>query len=256
MSQELPTILSAGLFDSNTRFPDLAVTHPRAVNAYELEYFFESGGTAVINDHAYPIKRGNVLLAKPGDIRYSHLPFTCKFLHFTAADPVLTAVLDSLPSVFPAADPKKTDELMSQIIAHFYSVHPFDNLQARAELICLLHLLGHYTDEVAGTVTLAQHFIAENYHTPLSTQMIAQACGVSNSYLHKLFKTLLGTTPGAYLLSYRISAARDLLANTDLPMGEVAFRCGFNSQSYFSDCFKRNVGASPLEFRKNATYLL
>lgn len=256
MSQELPIILSAGLFDSNTRFADLTVTHPRTVNAYELEYFFESGGTAVIDDRTYPIKRGNVLFAKPGAIRYSHLPFTCKFLHFTATDPILLSVLESLPPVFPVSDPKKVEESICQIIALFYSVHPFDNLRAQAELICLLHQLGCHTDEVAGTVNLAQRFISENFQTPLTTESIAQACGVSNSYLHKLFKTLLNTTPGAYLLSCRISAARDLLANTSLPMGEVAFRCGFNSQSYFSDCFKRNVGQSPLEFRKNATYLL
>lgn len=256
MNQELPTIFSAGLFESEKRFPNLSVTQHRTVKTYELEYFFRSGGTAVINGKAYPIKRGQVLFARPGDVRYSHLPFTCKFLHFTGSYRVLTAVLDSLPSVFPVADPKKAEELMNQIIDHFYSADPFDNLQAQAGIICLVHLLGSRSNEYTSTVTLAQRFIAENFQKPLTTQHIAHSCGVSSSYLHKLFKTVLGTTPGAYLLSCRISVARDLLANTDLPMSEIAFQCGFNSQSYFSDCFKRSVGASPMAFRKESAYLL
>lgn len=256
MCHTFPTIISAGLFESETSFPNLTVTNPRTVLTYELEYFFESGGTAIINGNAYPIKRGHVLFARPGDIRYSHLPFTCRFLHFTVSDPMISAALEKLAPVFSVADPKKTEELFCTVIAQFYSANPFDNLHACAGLICLLHLLTSRADESLNTVAKAQQFIQDSYREPISTQSIAQACGVSSSYLHKLFKAVLSTTPGAYLLSCRISAARELLANTSLPLSEIAFRCGFNSQSYFSDCFKRSVGVCPLEFRKNAAYLL
>lgn len=256
MKQVLPTILSAGLFNSETRFPNVAVTQPRTANSYELEYFFESGGTSVINGTEYPIKQGNLLLARPGDVRYSYLPFTCRFLHFAVSDPILIAVLEGIGPVVSAADQKKTEALFSSVIAQFYSANLFDNFHAAAELVCLLHLLDSQTGEALSAVTKAQHFIENHYPEPLATHTIAQFCGVSSSYLHKLFKITLNTTPGEYLLNCRICAAKDLLANTSLPLSEIAFRCGFNSQSYFSDCFKRSVGDSPLSFRKNAGYML
>ena len=256
MKQTLPTILAAGLFQSETRFPNVTVTQPRIANSYELEYFFESGGISVVNGKEYPIKQGNVLLARPGDARYSHLPFTCRFLHFAVSDPILVAALDGIPPVFPVADPKKAEALLSAAISQFYSINPFDNFHAGAALICLLHQLSDQTTQNLSAVAKAQHFIESSYAEPLTTHSIANFCGVSSSYLHKLFKTTLNTTPGEYLLGCRISAAKDLLANSGLPLSEIAFRCGFNSQSYFSDCFKRNVGISPLSFRKNSGYML
>lgn len=256
MKHTLPIILGAGLFDSNQQFPKLTVTAPRTAQTYELEYFFEDGGISVLNGREFPIKRGNVLFAKPGDVRYSHLPFTCKFLHFTVEDPLLTTALDSLRSFFPVTDLQKTDAQFSSVISHFYSVNRFDNITAAAELISLLHLLGSQTTQSLSTILRAQRFIEINFRDDLSTECIAKACDVSVSYLHRLFKTSLGITPGTYLLSCRIRAARDLLINTSLPLSEIAALCGFNSQSYFSDCFKKNVGTTPNAFRKNATYQL
>jgi transcriptional regulator GlxA family with amidase domain len=64
----------------------------------------------------------------------------------------------------------------------------------------------------------------------------------------------LGQSPHDYLLTRRISAAKGLLIGTDLPLSEVAIRCGFNSQAYFSDCFRRKTGQTPGSFRKNASY--
>ena len=47
-----------------------------------MELFFEDEGCSVINGQLFPIKKGNILFAKPGDLRQSILPFKCKFLHF------------------------------------------------------------------------------------------------------------------------------------------------------------------------------
>ena len=90
----------------------------------------------------------------------------------------------------------------------------------------------------------------------ISVEEISAACNISPAYLHKIFKNTLSITPGNYLLNIRISAAQNLLVNTHQSLIEIAFNCGFNSQSYFSDCFKKNIGVTPKDFRKNATYTL
>lgn len=254
MKHELPILSGAGLFDSKICFPSLIVTSPRKVMTYELEYFYEEGGVSVINGKAYPIKSGNILIAKPGDIRYSHLPFTCHYLHFSVTDKQLIACLESMDTVSNITDKKKVHDLFSSIATYFYSVNPLDNITAAAQLILLLHFAGNHKTEEISAVGKAQKYIEYNFQEELTAESIAAACNISTSYLYKLFSTALDTTPGEYLLNCRICAARDLLANTTLSLNEIAFDCGFHSQSYFSDCFKKRVGISPREFRKQTAY--
>lgn len=256
MKQSLPIILGAGLFNSKTRFPKNAVTPARNVEIYELEYFFEDGGISVVNGKEYPIKSGNLLFARPNDVRYSFLPFRCKFLHFSVSDSELISTLDNIGTVFTVTDSKKINTAFSDISNLFYSTNSFDNITAAAKLISLLHFITSDTTADTSTLSKAQRFIESNYKENITTEIIADACNVSISYLHKLFKNTLNTTPGDYLLNCRISAVKDMLINTNLSLSAIAMDCGFNSQSYFSDCFKKRVGISPKEFRKGATYLL
>ncbi len=256
MKHELPIILGAGLFDSKKFFKEISVTKPRLVKVFELEYFFEDGGTSIINDIEYPIRAGNILFSKPDDIRYSKLHFKSMFLHFDIGDPVLKSAIDGIPPVFPADNPKRIEAMFSSITADSYSVNRFDNIAASATLITLLHRVCGIQNTDVSIISSAQKFIEIHYKEDISATQIADACGISTPYLYKLFKNALNTTPGEYLLSHRISAARELLVNTEISLGRIAFECGFNSQSYFSDRFRKSVGVSPKEYRKNAAYSL
>ena len=55
-----------------------------------------------------------------------------------------------------------------------------------------------------------------------------------------------------FLLCYRITKAKELLAQTDLPVGAVAHQVGFGDESNFSTRFTAMVGQSPLRYRKSA----
>lgn len=255
MKYELPIILGAGIFDSENRFPSLSETSPRKVETYELEYFFEGGGISVLNGKEYPIKSGYVLFSKPSDIRFSRLPFKCKFIHFTVSDPSLLAALMSYNSVFQILNTKKTENDFNSISALFYSANPFDNITAAAKLVALLHRLNEDGSQKSlNTAHTVKQYIDDNYKEELTAQSIADLCSISVSYLHKLFKESFGITVGEYLTACRITAARDLLTNTNQSLNEIAFNCGFSSQSYFSDCFKRKTGLSPKKFRKKSVY--
>ena len=255
MRHELPIILGSGIFDSKKRFPHNLVTLPRKVQTYELEFFFESGGISVINGKEYPIKSGNLLFAKPGDIRYSHLPFKCKFLHFNISDTELQDLLEGINSVTTLSNNVIVDNLFTEISTLFYSTNQFDNIAAHAELITLLHYIANNSHEELSSIAKAKSFIENNFKENINTEIIAKKCNISVSYLHRMFKNALNTTPGDFLINCRISAAKELLSNTNLPLVEIAYECGFNSQSYFSDCFKRKIGNSPNEFRKISAYM-
>ncbi len=92
----------------------------------------------------------------------------------------------------------------------------------------------------------------ERYHEPgLSPAVVALAQGISKRYLHFLFASG-GTTFGEQLLRIRLERARHLLSDErlgDVPIGEIAARCGFAEPSHFARCYRRHFGAAPAAYR-------
>jgi AraC-like DNA-binding protein len=78
---------------------------------------------------------------------------------------------------------------------------------------------------------------------------LAKYVGVSSAQLVKLFKRHLGTTPMRYVWESRTRRGSQLLRETGLTVGEIAFRCGFQTPFHFSRWVKQLYGVSPKEFR-------
>lgn len=78
----------------------------------------------------------------------------------------------------------------------------------------------------------------------------ARQINISPSYLSKIFVNHLHTPYSTFVLNEKITYAQKMLVETRLSMTEIAMESGFTSNAYFSDCFKRVVGISPLQFRK------
>lgn len=96
-------------------------------------------------------------------------------------------------------------------------------------------------------------FIENHYGEEVTLENLAASAGVSKTEALRCFRQTLQTTPYRYMLEYRLSKAADLLAETDLPIGEIAERTGFHQQSYFGKCFKEKTGLSPGNFRRAAS---
>ena len=83
-----------------------------------------------------------------------------------------------------------------------------------------------------------------------SLEETAKQANISSSYLSKLFTNHLKISFSEFVINEKISFAQKLLADSHLSMTEIVGEAGFSSHSYFSDCFKRNTGMTPLQFRK------
>jgi AraC family L-rhamnose operon regulatory protein RhaS len=98
----------------------------------------------------------------------------------------------------------------------------------------------------------AVSFIEDHYNEPITLQDIVRSCSINHSTLTALFKSELGITPVAYLWHYRLMIAKKLLEFTNLPVKEVAKRCGFKTVQHFSRKFEEQLGLSPAVFRTQA----
>lgn len=101
-------------------------------------------------------------------------------------------------------------------------------------------------DRFRPVLTLMQ----QSMDRPLSLNELAQEVHLHPTYLSNLFKDTFGVSPVAYHMELRLHRAKMLLVDTALPVAQVAAACGFSDEFNFSKTFKRRVGYSPRDFRR------
>lgn len=155
-------------------------------------------------------------------------------------------------------------ELGIMLAAEITSPHPAGQLYGESLVDTLAaHLLRHYTTaskrlpEINGGLAghklrRATDYIQDNLARDLSLAEIADVVDLSTFHFVRAFKQTTGETPYQYLLKSRIDRAKQLLAETELPLAEVAYLVGFNSQSHFTTSFRRLARLTPKAYRETA----
>ncbi len=101
-------------------------------------------------------------------------------------------------------------------------------------------------------VRRAMDWIGTEVSEPMNLRSLAGIAGVSAAQLVKLFKRHLGTTPMRYVWEMRTRRGAQLLRETGLTVGEIAYRCGFQTPFHFSRWVKQIHGVSPKALRERA----
>ena len=147
-------------------------------------------------------------------------------------------------------DVPEADKAFSDI--PFYDEEKIRSVSNIASLLVKYILLENLLIPPAGGITeKAAAFIGENLDKDLSIQSVSRATNISKSVLYKAFHSRYGCTVGAYINEARVERSLEYLLKTNLPMEEIAQKVGFSSGSYYSKTFKKQMGISPLQYRKN-----
>jgi AraC family transcriptional regulator len=155
-------------------------------------------------------------------------------------------------------------ELALMLVAEVNSPHPAGRIYGESLVDTLaVHLLRHYTTasrrlpEINGGLAghklrRATDYIHDNLSRDLSLTEIADAVDLSTYHFVRAFKQTTGQTPYQYLLKSRIERAKQMLVDTELPLAEVGYLVGFNSQSHFTTSFRRLAKLTPKAYRETA----
>lgn len=81
-------------------------------------------------------------------------------------------------------------------------------------------------------------------------EVVAREVGMSRYHFSRVFKESMGLSPINYIVRQRIERAKKLLAETELPIADIALQAGFSGQSHFTTFFRKLVGLTPRSFRK------
>ena len=96
----------------------------------------------------------------------------------------------------------------------------------------------------AGRVREVQRYIESHFAEDLRISDLAKAFYMNHCYMTHLFKKQVGYSPKQYLLLNRLSYAQELLENSDLPVSQIAFQCGFGDANNFIRAFRKSSPCS------------
>ncbi|MBN2812623.1 MAG: AraC family transcriptional regulator, partial [Bacteroidales bacterium] len=95
------------------------------------------------------------------------------------------------------------------------------------------------------------HYIDNNLDKELTIKTLADRSHISFFHFHRIFKACLGTPLGTYINRLRLDTAAKLIRYSEISIGEIALKIGYNDASAFSKSFTREFGISPTDYRQN-----
>jgi transcriptional regulator GlxA family with amidase domain len=101
-------------------------------------------------------------------------------------------------------------------------------------------------------VSRALNILEGRFREDWTLNKLAEEAGLSRGRPAELFRREAGDSIHKLLTKARVRHAEAVLANSDLPIGEVALECGFATIQYFSRVFREVTGQTPNEFRRQS----
>ena len=108
--------------------------------------------------------------------------------------------------------------------------------------------VGGKSDELMKALMVYVH---ENYQHSISVEQLADSAHISKRVCFRIFQDNLHMTPVEYIREYRLQKACQMLADTNVPITQIAYSCGLGSSSYFGKTFRERFNCTPAQYRKN-----
>jgi AraC-like DNA-binding protein len=200
-----------------------------------LGVFFDPGALGSDRDTSWPAWRGHPLLFP--------------FLHGEAGGLLELQLPADRRTLWDAAITSIENELSARLEGYRQA--------ALAHLTLLLIDLARLAGDVVGDLRLSGEplladvfaVIERDHAQPLSLRDVAREVGMTPGHLTTIVRRRTGRTVQEWIIDRRMAESRRLLADTDLPVQEVARRVGIADPGYFSRLFRRAHGTSPRAWR-------
>lgn len=113
--------------------------------------------------------------------------------------------------------------------------------------------MGENVDKSVKIINKIKDYIWLHMNEDVSLKKISEVMFYNESYLSRLFKKLTGSNFKDFVTTLRLEKSKYLLKNTDMMIKDICKNVGFDSTSHFQFFFKKNVGITPLDYRRDYT---
>ena len=244
-------------------------------NAVEIIIPLHNGFTVTSGGIDYHLNEKEIIIIPPGEL-HSMPAQDGRRIIFQCDNSVISDVpsLESILPVFSSAvhiTPTLNKELyvlarknILDIYTEYYSKASMTDVRIYMYLLTMLTAVREFQitkseeNSAASSVNadesrkfgLVTKYINQNYMYELPLEKLASIAGYSKYHFSRIFKEYNGMSYIQYINSKRIKAAERLMADSSLPITEVAMQCGFSSLTTFNRAFRKAKGCTPTEFRK------
>jgi len=256
----LPEIVAIGVYNAELAVKNREITKNRKTTMFEIELPTEKGGISHINEETVPITGDLLICAKPGQTRHTRLPFKCYYIHMMISGGALYDILMNAPNYITVDNAEKYLEIFKKLCNYYDTGLERDKIILQSLVLKLIYLIdvssqkSDRADKIKrnndNAIKKAIKYIENNLTSDLSLKTISEIASFSPIHFHNCFKASTGMPLREYVEDRRIRKAVNLLIETDLTLAEIAYECGFSSQSYFSYAFKKKMGLTPREYAK------
>lgn len=229
-----------------------------AVRDHYLIHFISAGrGRYEVGDKAFELSAGEGFIIYPGARTLYRAdrdaPWTYQWVDFYGreADALMARCGFRYGEDLTFSSDKGAEicTYLADIAGHYNAPEENDRLAATGYLYLFLSQIARARPKYGYVETVTQ-YIQLQYAYPITVADMAARVGLNRSYLCKIFKASMDVSPQEYLLDFRMGRAKCLLRETDLPVAEVAYSCGFRDFPHFSTQFKKREGVSPGHYRR------
>lgn len=249
----------------------MGVTATHNHSEFEILHIIKGKCDITINNITYSASAGDMVFINPfeahtikpvGHELYSHkcVCFDCSLI---SDDDIADNIKDEHLRIsnLVKSDYENIDFLIKAFDNSLMS-HEKDGKYLRSEITSYLSLMfihlaeNGFADKISvnkenkSFCSRVLRYISEHYVENITSNDAARSLSYNQSYFCRTFRKNFNKQFSEYLAIYRVAASRSYLENSDMSISEVAYRCGFASQSYFSSCFKKRFGILPSEYKR------
>lgn len=257
-------------FEHVVKEHEYAMNEPHNHDFYELYFLFDGEREFFVENKMFNV-RSNTLVVVP--------PYS---IHKTEGGPYKRINLNISPSVLNPSQNEFLMELSKQIAVKIQNEYidlikklllegaklQLSGIKHKTEyLLSLIHTIIYFLsiqDTTSISATSTSHkiksispevlkilsYINANYNQQITLKILCDEFFLSKVSLCKKFKSVMNCSIMEYVNQMRLSKAKSLLRETNKTIEEIAFDCGFSSANYFGLIFKKEVGLSPLNYKK------
>lgn len=261
-SEEYLEVNSCGIETISKK--DRGSFRPEGRKDYQLIYVERGVCNVCLDGEWQRLPGGSVILFRPGEVQHyfyrkedngiSH------YVHFTGVgcEELLKKLGIYDVRVFFMGKSRSLEDESAQLVREFAMRKPLYREWCAAHLYKILNIVArkyalrqvNVNLKSESRINTACKRIYENLKEPPTAKELAKECCLSESRFLHLFREVTDNSYTGFITALRIEHAKELLALTDIPVSEVAENVGFSDHNYFSRCFKKNEGVSPMEYRK------
>ncbi|MFA6775247.1 MAG: AraC family transcriptional regulator [Sphaerochaetaceae bacterium] len=259
--------------DYDIRSAEINMEFQHFHNYYEMFVLCDKEAGHLVEGRYYALVEGDIVLLKPGclhkSIYFDGKPVRRLIIAFSLPqDHGLAYSVRGVLSMFnqedpvirlPAEDKVKLFQMLDEIATVKRNKEQYSDLFMLSRFCDFLYTLkvaikhnlyeNKELGEMPHKINTIASFIHKHYSEQISLQRLSEAFSISDCYLSRKFKELLGFSLVQYIQITRIRGAQRLLLTTNFGIQEISERCGFSSFSQFSRVFDKYCGVSPRTFR-------